>query len=142
MFYAEEHHGLENVFMVKFCLRQDRNAKGAKKFTRRVGDVSLARKVMETCVHIIADITREIHNASFGFIGQEDELDPERSQKNGNDTSRRFRVESFVSRNLIGEENYYHLELPKKNAYFIIHKSNDPIEFKARVVDKFNAIED
>jgi len=108
---AEEYPN--HFFGVKFYLKADAN--NPHKFTRLTG-LNEPRAVINTCIAIMMELSKQIPSSSFGFIGANIEGE-------GNMETKRFRVYRRILTTYFSEEVYFHYQVVEQSAYAMVRKS-------------------
>lgn len=101
-----------HFYGIKFYLKSD--ARSDKKYTRLTG-LHEVRPVINTCINILLEISKEDARSSFGFIGAQ--------MKNETGVSKRFRIYSIITSTYFSETDFYHYTIEEKNAYALIRRS-------------------
>lgn len=98
---------------IKFYLKADRH--NPHKFNRLSG-LNEPRPVINTCIAILMELSKQSPNSSFGFIGANIIGEAENETK-------RFRVYRRILTTYFSEEQFLHYQIVEKSAYALVRKT-------------------
>ena len=104
---------IEHTYCVKFFDKA--NMLSENKFSLRTGTFE-PRKIIYTVLSVMFDVLKRDEQASFFFIGAEDEKDEPGA------STRRFRFYRVFVLSVIGDEYFTHFRIDKQSLYILVNK--------------------
>jgi len=134
-YFIEVNEFEHNVFMIKFHPKNLTHSKDRYKM-RNQKTFELTR-LISTCIKLAFEILSDNPDATFGFIGQWDDVDVERKSK----VSQRFRIYKKAILSIIPKANNYAFkfyEVIELNAFFVVPSHIDFSIIETYLEHKFN----
>jgi hypothetical protein len=142
-----------NIYILKFYLAA--NVAHPDRFNM-LADIGFAaaRKLLDTCFHVMSDILRRNPLASGGFIGAPKILKKKKHKAFGRksvvqgqkledvEQTQRYRVYTLLARNYFSPKNWDHYDFGEESLYLLVNRNNPQTDIPQVAWDLYNNLKD